>query len=334
MPLLGIRRPLSSANAHSPNEPLKPRRLKEGDIVGLISPGGAVHRAYDVMRVQNTLAELGLKSVVGRHALKRRGYFAGKDADRAADVNRMFADPAVSAILALRGGWGCNRILPLLDYDVIRENPKILMGYSDVTSLLVALYARCGLVSFHGPVGISSWNDVTVDYVRRICFEGEAITLRNPRRIGPARVRAVDRIHTITPGTARGRLIGGNLSVLTSMLGSSYLPAWEGSVLFLEDTDEGIYRVDRMMTQLALAGVLARLSGVVFGKCTDCEPDSEYDSLTIQEVLADHLQPLGIPAWFGAMIGHISDKFTVPVGVLAEIDAVAGSIRMLEPAVT
>lgn len=319
---------------YRPDVPIRPPSLKEGDTIGLIAPGGAIFRAGDIEIVRKTLGGLGLRSVVGRYALERRGYLAGRDADRAADVNRMFADSGVDGILALRGGWGCNRILPLLDYDMIRNNPKILMGYSDITSLLVALYARCGLVSFHGPVGISTWNAVTLNYVRRICFHGETLTLTNPRRVGPRGVRARDRIHTISPGKARGRLVGGNLSVLASMLGSTYLPAWDDAILFLEDTDEDIYRIDRMMTQLALAGILSRIAGLVFGKCTNCEAENEERSLTIHEVLADHLQPLGIPSWFGAMIGHISEKFTVPVGVLAEIDSVAGSIRMLEPAVT
>jgi len=316
-----------------PESVLKPLRLKRGDSVGLISPGGAIARRSDVGVVQDTLRSLGLNGVLGRNALDRRGYLAGTDSERAADVNAMFADTRIDAVLALRGGWGCNRILPLLDYDVIRTNPKILMGYSDVTSLLVALYARCGLVSFHGPVGISTWNSATRDYVRRILFDAEAVKMANPRRVGPSRVQMRDRIHTITPGKARGRLIGGNLSVLVSMMGSPYLPDWEGAILFLEDTDEAIYRIDRMLTHLSLAGVLPRLAGIVFGKCTDCDPEGDHGSLTLDQVFDDHLKPLGIPAWYGAMIGHISDKFTLPVGVEAEIDAAAGTITMLEPAV-
>lgn len=314
---------------------IKPPRLQEGATIGLVSPGGVIARASDVTEVRETLKRFGLRSVVGAHALDRRGYLAGTDADRAADLNRMFEDPRVDAILTLRGGWGCNRILPLLDYELIRQQPKILMGYSDITSLLIALYAQSGLVTFHGPVGISTWNDFSVDYVRRILFDGESVRLRNPRPIGPPSVRARDRIHTIRAGKARGRLVGGNLSVLVSMLGSPYVPDFEDHILFLEDVREDIYRVDRMLTQLSLAGVLQKLSGIVFGKCTRCEDGDEDpdQTLSLQQVLEDHFSPLGIPCWYGAMIGHIEDKFTVPLGVEAEIDAGTGTIRLLEPAV-
>lgn len=310
---------------------IKPRRLFEGATIGLVSPGGVIRDESDVEAVEETLRGLGLRTVRGRHVLDRLGYLAGTDEDRAADLHRMFSDPAVDALLTLRGGWGCNRILPLLDYELIRAHPKILMGYSDITSLLIALYARSRLVTFHGPVGISTWNDFTVEYARRILYDGEAATMRNPRHVGPRGPLMRDRIRTIRHGTARGRLVGGNLSVIVSMIGSSYLPDWDGHILFLEDTREDVYRIDRMLTQLSLAGVLQRLAGVVFGRCTDCEADDP--SLSLREVLDHHLRPLDIPSFYGSMIGHIQDKFTVPLGVEAEIDASAGTIRLLEVAV-
>lgn len=311
----------------------KPPRLQPGDVVGLVSPAGAVYEAEDVEVVQETLAALGLKSRAGAHVLDRYGYLGGTDEARAADLNAMFDDPEVKAVLALRGGWGCNRLLPLLDYDAVRRHPKIVVGYSDITSLLVALYAKTGLVTFHGPVGISTWNPFSVDYFRRILFDGEAVRMENPADTGSSLVQTDDRVQTITPGRARGRLVGGNLTVLTSMMGSPYLPDWRGHILFLEDTGEEIYRIDRMLTQLRLAGVLEQLAGFVFGTCTNCDPGRGYGSLTLMDVFADHLRPLGIPAWYGSMIGHISDKFTMPLGVEAEVDAEAGTITLLEPAV-
>lgn len=313
------------------NEVIKPPRLFEGATVGLISPGGVIRDEADIEQVEETLEALGLRSVRGNHVLDQRGYLAGTDEDRASDVHRMFADPNVDAVLALRGGWGCNRILPLLDYELIRAHPKILMGYSDITSLLIAVYARSGLVTFHGPVGISTWNDFTVDYARRVLYDGEMLRMANPRHVGPHGPIFRDRVQTIRSGTARGRLVGGNLSVLVSMIGSSYLPKWDGHILFLEDTREDVYRVDRMLTHLSLAGILPKLSGIVFGKCTDCEVDDP--GLTLRQVMDDHFGPLGIPSFYGSMIGHISDKFTVPLGVEAQIDAGAGTIRLLEPAV-
>jgi muramoyltetrapeptide carboxypeptidase len=141
-------------------------------------------------------------------------------------------------------------------------------------------------------------------------------------------------VQTITGGRARGRMLGGNLSVLSGIVGSGYLPDWDGAILFLEEIGEDIYRVDRMLTQLKLAGILDAVAGVVFGKCTDCESSESYGSLTLEEILDDHLRPLGVPAWYGAMIGHISDKWTVPVGSDVEIDADTGTVTMLESAVT
>lgn len=322
--VLATQLPVLAKSNVSPQPILKPQRLKVGDSVGLISPASSVDRE-DIEFFTETLAQLGLKVKLGVHILDQYGYLAGKDADRAADVNAMFADSSVQALLTMRGGWGCNRILPLLDYELIRRNPKILMGYSDITSLLLAIYAHSGVVTFHGPVGISTWNQFSVGYVQRILFNGELMTLRNSPNTP---------VGTITPGKARGRLVGGNLSVLAAMVGSSYLPDWNQTILFVEETGEDVYRVDRLLTQLKLAGILEQLAGFIFAQCTKCSAgEGNEPSLTLQQVLSDYIKPLGIPAWYGSMIGHIPDKFTVPVGVEVEINAGQGTIQMLESAV-
>lgn len=330
--------PTAPANS-SPNTILKPPRLKAGDTVGLISPAGYITQK-DIEDIKKALAKLGLKVKLGSHALERYGYLAGTDANRAADVNAMFADASVQAILPMRGGWGCNRILPFLDYSLIRSHPKILMGLSDITSLLMAIYAKSGLVTFHGPTGQSSWNPFTVDYVKRILFNGEVLTLQNQGNRDNNLTTTLVRVETITPGRARGKLVGGNLTVLAAMVGSPYLPSWQGSILFVEDIREEIYRIDRLMTQLKLAGILEQLGGFIFGQCTDCErltresnAKDGQQSLTLGQVLKDHIQPLGIPAWQGAMIGHIANKFTLPIGAEVEIDASKGTIQLLESAV-
>ena len=321
-------------NAASPTKgPLKPRRLRAGDTVGLVSPASATWAPDELAILQETILALGLKPRPAPHILDRYGYLAGKDADRAADLNAMFADDTVDAILCVRGGWGCNRLLPLLDYQAIASHPKIIMGYSDITSLLNAIYAKTGLVTFHGPVGVSTWNAYSLDFVRRILFKAEAPVLENPKVLGDNLTVTKDRIQTITPGNAAGVLVGGNLTVLAAMLGSEYLPDWKGKLLFLEDVNENIYRVDRMLTQLKLAGVLGQIAGVVFGKCTKCGPGDGQGSLTLDEVLNDHLRPLNIPAFSGAMIGHIEDKFTVPIGIQARMDAGTGTLTLLEAAV-
>jgi len=311
-----------------------PPRLKAGDVVGLVSPAG-ITRSKDKLRIiEETLNALNLKLHVDEHAMDRWGYLAGKDEVRAEAINKMYRDPEVDAILTFIGGWGCARLLPYLDYDMIQKHPKIIMGFSDVTALLLAIYAKTGMVTFHGPSGRSGWNTFTVDYVKRLLFDGEAITYKNPDEIGDNLTQVRDRIQTITSGKSRGRLVGGNLTVLTSLIGSEYLPDWKDHILFIEDVGEGIYRIDRMMTQLKLAGVLDQISGFVFGRCTDCDANSGYSSFTLEEVLEDHIKPLGIPAFKGAMIGHIKNKFTIPLGVEAEIDADLGTIQLLSPAVS
>ncbi|MCF4969019.1 S66 peptidase family protein [Nostoc sp. CMAA1605] len=309
----------------SPNDIIKPQRLKVGDTVGLVAPAGIFDHKY-IAKVQQYLTQLGLKTKQGKHIFDRYGYLAGKDSDRAQDLNDMFADNSVAAILAIRGGWGCNRILPLLNYPLIRSHAKILMGYSDITALLLAINARSRIMTFHGPVATSTWTPFMLDYLQRIFFDAQAVTLKNTNS-------PEGQVQTITPGKAKGKLVGGNLSVLCAMVGSPYLPSWYNSILFVEDTNEDIYRVDRMLTQLKNAGILNQIAGFIFGQCSDCSLGDE-PSLTLMQVLQDHILPLGIPAWYGSMIGHIQDKFILPVGTPVEIDASLGTIELLEAAVS
>jgi muramoyltetrapeptide carboxypeptidase len=314
---------------------LKPARLKPGAVVAIVSPAGATFEREDVEIVQDAVRGLGLVPKLSRHLLDRYGYLAGQDKDRAADLNQMFADPEVAAILPIRGGWGCSRMLPYLDYNLIRQNPKIIVGFSDITALTLAIYARTGVITFHGPNGLTSWKTKQTEYFRRVLFTGEAMTFQNLKD-GDDEDRLMqvkNRIKTINPGQARGRLIGGNLSVFSGIVGSTYVPDLKGAILFLEDTNENIYRLDRLMTHLKIAGVFDKLAGFIFGQCPNCAPDADYGSLTLEEVIFDHIKPLGIPAWSGAMIGHIEPILTLPIGLEVEIDSRVGTIRMLESAV-
>jgi len=332
--LIVSRIPSANAAGSNSHSTLKPPRLKSGDTVGLINPAGATFHPDDVVVAAESLAALGLKMKAGEHLLDRRGYLAGTDKARADDINNMFADRDVTAILTLRGGWGCNRLLDLLNYKLIAKNPKILMGYSDITSLLLALNAKTGLVTFHGPVGTSTWNQYSTNFVEKLLFNAEVFSMENPHETGDNLTQVEDRILTIQGGKAKGRLLGGNLSVLAAMVGSEYLPDFKDNILFLEDVGEDIYRIDRMLTQLKLAGILNQISGFVFGKCSDCGPGKGFGSLTLEEVLDDHIKPLEIPAWYGAMIGHLEKKFTIPLGIKTEIDADIGRITLLETAVS
>jgi muramoyltetrapeptide carboxypeptidase len=319
--------------APPPRAIVKPGRLRAGDTVGLVMPSFAQWDPVPMDILLDTLKALGLNARLGTHLFDRRGYFAGRDEDRAADVNAMFADPEVKAVHCVRGGWGAARLLPLLDWNTIARNPKILVGYSDITALLLSLHARTGLVTFHGPVGVSTWNTFNLDWMKRVMWNGEAVAFANLKEANDTLVPVRNRTRTITPGKARGRLLGGNLTVFTAIIGSGYLPDFTDCILFIEDVEEAPYSLDRMLTQLRLAGILGQAKGVVWGTCDKCDPGEGFGSLTVPDVLDDHLKPLGVPAYAGAMIGHVDRQFTLPLGVQVELDADAGTITMLESAV-
>lgn len=328
-----------AAVAPTPTEraaPVLPGRLRPGDTVGLVTPATAAFQQVDLDIARESLEALGLRVRVGRHARDRHGSLGGRDEDRAADLNECFADPEIRAVLPVRGGWGSARLLPLLDYAAIRRDPKILLGYSDITALLNGIHARTGLVTFHGPNAGGRWDAYSVAVMRRVLFEAERVTLDNPRATSERNVLTATehRIRTITPGRAEGPLLGGNLTVLTALLGSPWFPDCSGAILFLEDVGEDWYRVDRMMTSLKLAGVLDRIAGFVFGTCSECEPGEGFASLTPEEIFADHIAPLGIPAWQGAMIGHDQAQWTLPVGAPVAIDASRGTVALRSAGVT
>lgn len=310
---------------------LLPVALNKGDTVGLVSPSSATDDSFNLQLAREAMEALGFAVKTGAHYADRYGHLAGTDAGRAADLNAMFADKTVKAIVCVRGGSGAARLLPLLDYAAIRRNPKALLGYSDITALHCALNAKTGLVTFHGPIGSGSWNAFNVDQFNRLFLQRELMQYRNKVEAGDELVPRKNRTLTIAGGTARGELIGGNLAVLTALAGSPYLPSFDGKILFLEDVGEAPYRVDRMLTTLKLMGALDRIAGFIFGECTDCDPGDGYGSLTLEQILGDHIRPLKIPAYRGAMIGHIREQFIVPVGAPVEMDADAGTFRMLEP---
>ncbi|UJH89706.1 LD-carboxypeptidase [Antarcticibacterium sp. 1MA-6-2] len=310
---------------------LLPKKLEKGDTIGIVSPSSAIFEteAYEIA-VENFEA-MGLKVKLGEFVKNRYGHLAGTDDERANELNTMFRDPDVDAVIALRGGSGAARILDKIDYQAIKENPKIFVGYSDITAIHLAIYSKTGLVTFHAPLAVSTWNSFSYSSFRKILFDAEAAIFENPKEKGDNLTITKNRIRTITPGVARGKLLGGNLSVLTGIMGSPYFPSnWENKILYLEDVGEQIYAVDRMMSQLQLGGVFVKISGFVFGKCSDCKPGSGYGSLTLEEVIDHYIKPLNIPAYTGAMIGHIDDNSTIPNGIEAEINSTKGTIQLLQ----
>ena len=310
---------------------LLPVALSKGDTIGLVSPSSATDDSFNLQLAREAMEALGFKVKAGAHYDARRGHLAGSDAERAGDLNAMFVDKAVKAIVCTRGGSGAARLLPLLDYDSIRRNPKVLRGYSDITALHSAIHAKTGLVTFHGQIGSGSWNKFNVDQFQRVLLDRELMEYRNKIELGDEIVPRQNRTITIRGGKARSELVGGNLTVLTALAGSPYLPDFNGKILFLEDVGEAPYRVDRMFSTLKLMGALDKLAGFIFGECTDCKPGDGYGSLTLEQIFDDHITPLGIPAYRGAMIGHIREQFIVPVGGKVELDADAGTFRLLEP---
>ncbi len=305
-------------------------RLKPGDRVGLVNPATAASDTVSIDIAQDALRSQGLVPVLGENYFARRGYFAGTDEERAADIMRFVLDPEIKGIWA-RGGWGSARVLPHLDYDAIASSPKVFVGYSDSTALLSGIHKKTGLVVFHGSFPRTTF---TAEHQRALLMDAAAPLLANPADIESGKtVQTENRTRTLHPGKATGPILGGNLTVLTSIVGTPYLPDFEGAILFVEDVDEAVYRIDRMLTQLALSGVLSKIKGFVFGRCTDCPPGQGHGSLTLEEVLLDHIAPLKIPAFRGSMIGHISKQFTLPLGAEVEIDADEATIQILRPAV-
>lgn len=309
-------------------------RLRPGDTVGLIEPASRSDEAFDIQLVEDAVRAMGLVPKRGKHVLDEYGYLAGRDRDRAADLTAMFADKDVRAIFAVRGGWGSARLLPFVDWDVVRANPKFVLGFSDITALHMAIAAKGGAITLHGPNASSAWGKSSVESFRSIAFNGETPLYANPVTAEDRLVQRRWRTQNLSPGKAQGVLLGGNLTVLTALAGTPYLPSFDGAILFLEDVGEAEYRIDRMLTQIDQAGVLSKLAGVVFGQCTDCKaPDGSTSPFTLSDVLRQHLGSLGVPAYQGAWFGHIGDQFTLPVGAHAEIDADAGTLRLLEAAV-
>ncbi len=315
-------------------ESRKPARLRPGDTVGLVAPAGFVADRFGLDQIEQTVRAMGLVPKPGKHLLDRHGYLAGTDAMRAADLNAMFTDEEVRAILAVRGGWGSARILPHLDFDTIQAHPKLLIGSSDITALHMALAGRTALPSIHGPNAAHSWTELAWNSFYGLAFQAGTPTYSLPARGAGHLAQRDERVRTFRAGKARGRLLGGNLSVLSALVGTPYLPDFDGAILFLEDVNEAEYRIDRMLTQLAQGGVLGRVAGIVFGECRNCRnPGEPYGNFTIYEVLEQHFAPLGVPAFQAPLFGHIADQHSMPVGIEAEIDATRGTVRILEPVV-
>jgi muramoyltetrapeptide carboxypeptidase len=321
----------SATGATAPSRTLvKPKRLQPGDTVGMVLPASMSFEVENVDRGREQLEALGFKVKVGANARARNAYLAGTDRQRADDINAMFADTEVDGISCFTGGWGTPRLLPYLDYEMIRKNPKVIIGFSDVTGLINAIHKRTGLVTFHGPMADSRYEPYTLANFRRVVMTAEPIgVLANPPKKEEELTDRENRMVTLHGGTATGPLIGGNLSLVAATMGTPYEIDTTGAILFLEDTHEELYRIDRMLTQLWLGGKLDRIAGFVFGRCTDCP--IKGPSFSLGELLRERFSH--VPALWNLSFGHIEKKLTLPIGIPATLDADAMTLTIAESAV-
>jgi len=310
-----------------------PKRLKKGNLIGLVTPGGTITQEILNETVEK-LEGFGFRTYYIDSVLSEYGYLAGSDEERADELMHMFTNKNVDAILCVRGGYGSIRILDLLDYDQIKQNPKVFIGYSDITALLTTVYERTGLVTFHGPMGISSFNEFTHN-----CFNKVLMTPQKHYRLPYQREANTEEnpeydIYTINKGKAEGKLIGGNISVLDSMIGSAYEPDFENKIVYLEEIDEQTYRVDKMLFHLLYATNLKKASGIVLGVFDNCNVNNEEPRLTLKQAIFDLLKPLEIPISYGLSFGHIKTMITIPNGIKAKMNADKNSLKLLEQAVS
>lgn len=328
----------ASAAAASPitfDRILRPARLRAGMTVGLCSPASNAPEDESIEAAADFLRSLDFRVKPARHLFERNQYLAGTDTERAADLNALFRDDDVDAVWCLRGGYGTMRILPALDFEAIRRNPKALIGYSDITALHNAVLKHAGVGTIHGPIAGANFTDYTYDQYRRVLVEPRApVRIAEPPPFdgGPGIVDRTNRVTTLVGGRAEGPLIGGNLTLLVHLLGTPYEPDFRGAILFVEDVYEAPYSIDRMLTHLWLAGRLQQCAGIAFGMFTDAAVDG--NSFSVEQVLRDRIAPLEIPCVRGLMIGHVADQTFVPMGARARLDADTGELTLLEAGVS
>jgi len=307
---------------------IKPKPLRRGDTIGLVGISGALHEPETRFeKMLEAIDALGYKVIVADSCREEYGYLSGTDASRAKGLNQMFRDDRVDAVVCMRGGYGVTRMLDRVDFDAIRANPKLLLGYSDITALHTAIHEKVGMVTIHGPMPDRGWMEFD-DFSRRSMLRALTSTdplgtLYNPEGMTP---------QCIVPGRCEGQLVGGNLSLIAALCGTPYQLNTEGKVLLLEDVGEYVYRLDSMLTQLRLAGMFERCAGVVLGGFTDCKEEYERYALHLEDVIRDIIVPAGKPVLANLSIGHTPVKITVPLGVNCAVDAEAGTLTITEAA--
>ena len=293
-----------------------PPPLAAGARVALVAPAGPLRGPEDIERAIANVRALGWEPVVSRHALARAGYFAGDDEARAADLNDALRDRRIDGVWSLRGGYGAMRVLDRIDWSALRGQAKPILGYSDVTALHGAIARQAGIVSYHAPTARTPLSPFSRASLERAVMRGEdSCGIAEGARV-------------LRPGRARGRLEGGNLAVLAALVGTPYLPPLDGAMLVLEDVNEAVYRIDRMLAQLRLSGALHGVRAIIFGDCTNCPEEADDGARTLDDVLLELADWLRVPCLAGVPIGHVGEQWTVPLGAIAELDAGARRVAV------
>ncbi|MGQ9643233.1 MAG: S66 peptidase family protein [Ignavibacterium sp.] len=310
---------------------IKPARLKKGDTIGLISPASSPDDLSKVEESTKYFEKLGYKVKIGKNVGNYRGYLAGTDEERLEDLHSMFSDKTVKAIMCLRGGYGAFRLLDKINYKMIQKNPKIFVGYSEITALQNAIFSKTGLITFAGPMP-------AVDFVNSISpFTEEWFwkVVTSNKKIGKVKYPENSKLPFINKGTANARILGGNLAVFSTMLGTEFFPDMKDKILLLEDIDEKPYKIDRMLNQLRLAKVFKGLKGVILGRFVECyEQDPNKKTLSLGEVIEHYFKVLKIPTIYTFPHGHIKDFITIPMGLKIGLNATKGTVEFLESAVS
>ena len=287
-----------------------PPLLAAGARVALVAPSGPLRGPTDLERAMTNARLLGWEPIPGAHALERDGFFAGSDANRLADFVTASSNDSIDGIWCIRGGYGAMRLLDAIDYDAWRWKPKALIGFSDITALHSAIGGRADLVTFHGPTARGTLTDFTRDSLQAVVSTGAT----------PYVATNADAT-TVRPGCVRGRLAGGNLALVAALVGTPYAVDLDGAILLLEDVNEAVYRIDRMLTQLALSGALSKCAGLVFGRFTEIPTDPDDADRSFERVVSEVADRCGVPCIINATFGHVDDQFTIPLGATATLDA-------------
>lgn len=317
-------------NTQFPRKIIKPQALKPGDTIGLVAPASPITIEQLEKAVKN-IEDLGFKAVYNeKRILSKYGYLAGEDLFRADDLNLMFNNPEVKGIWCVRGGYGTARILNMLNYKVIKSNPKVLIGYSDITALLHSIFKHTGLVCFHGPGAASEFTTYTKRHVQAVLMSTEKNHFIDYPIENLDNESSEFQPLIIQKGIAEGRLIGGNLTLVTSLIGTKYDIDYDNRLVFLEDIGEKPYRIDRMITQLLLAGKFNRARGIILGVFMNCEARKNAQSFTLRETLLDRFQYFKVPVIYGMSFGHIDNQCTLPLGINAQLNTENKSVTLLE----